>query len=147
MTNRAEAEKLTDSFLAFYDQANQFMDVKTKQDYERALDLVEHLMTTSEDTVDNPILHLINLVAYSIEKYEDSFDETVEFEREVDALDPAVSTLRVIMDQNSLAYADLKEEIGSKSLVSQIINGNRRLTKDHIRKLSERFHVSPELFF
>ena len=63
MTNRAEAEKLTDSFLAFYDQANQFMDVKTKQDYERALDLVEHLMTTSEDTVDNPILHLINLVA------------------------------------------------------------------------------------
>lgn len=147
MTNRAEAEKLTDSFLSFYDQANQFIEVKTKKDYESALDLVEYLMTTSEDTAGNPIFHLINLVADSIERYENSFEEMIEFEREVADLDPAISTLRVIMDQNNLAYADLKEEIGSKSLVSQIINGNRSLTKDHIRKLSERFHVSPELFF
>lgn len=147
MTNTAEAKKLTHSFLSFYDQANQFIDIKTKVDYERALDLVEYLMTTSEDTADNPILHLINLVAASIERYEDNFEEMVEFERDVDALDPAIATLRVIMEQNDLAYADLKEEIGSKSLVSQIINGNRSLTKDHIRKLSNRFHVSPELFF
>ena len=147
MTNTAEAKKLTNSFFSFYEQANQFIDIKSKKDYERALDLVEHLMTTSEDTADNPILHLINLVVASIEKYEDSLEDMIEFEKDVDALDPAVSTLRVIMDQNNLAYADLKEEIGSKSLVSQIINGNRSLTKDHIRKLSDRFHVSPELFF
>ena len=147
MTNTAEAKKLTDSFFSFYEQVNQFIDIKSKVDYERALDLVEHLMTTSEDTADNPILHLINLVAAAIEKYENSFEEVVEFERDADALDPAISTLRVIMDQNNLAYADLKDEIGSKSLVSQIINGNRSLTKDHIRKLSDRFHVSPELFF
>jgi HTH-type transcriptional regulator/antitoxin HigA len=147
MTNTSDAKNLTNSFFSFYEQANQFIDIKTKLDYERALDLVEHLMTTSEDTADNPILHLINLVAASIEKYENSFEEVVEFERDADALDPAISTLRVIMDQNNLAYADLKGEIGSKSLVSQIMNGNRNLTKDHIRKLSDRFHVSPELFF
>ena len=147
MTNTAEAKKLTNSFFSFYDHANQFIDIKTKEDYERALDLVEHLMTTSEDTADNPILHLINLVVASIEKFEDSLEDMIAFEKDVDALDPAVSTLRVIMDQNNLVYADLKEEIGSKSLVSQIINGNRSLTKDHIRKLSDRFHVSPELFF
>ncbi|HEX9776721.1 MAG TPA: helix-turn-helix domain-containing protein [Geopsychrobacteraceae bacterium] len=147
MTNTAEAETLTNSFLSFYEQASKFIDIKTNDDYERALDLVEQLMTTSEDTADNPILLLIDVIAGSIEKYEDSFEDMVEFEREADALDPAVSTLRVIMDQNKLAYADLKEEIGSKSLVSQIINGHRSLTKDHIRKLSARFHVSPELFF
>ena len=147
MANTAEAKKLTNSFFSFYDQASQFIDIKSKEDYERSLDLVEHLMTTSEDTAENPILHLINLIAASIERYENSFEEVVEFERAADALDPAISTLRVIMNQNNLAYADLKDEIGSKSLVSQIMNGNRSLTKDHIRKLSDRFHVSPELFF
>jgi HTH-type transcriptional regulator/antitoxin HigA len=147
MTNRAEAEKLTNSFLSFYDQADQFIDIKTKQDYECALDLIEHLMTTSEDTADNPILHLINMTTTSIENYEDNLGEMIAFEKEVDALDPAISTLRVIMEQNCLVYADLKQEIGSKSLVSQILNGNRSLTKDHIRKLSNRFNISPELFF
>ena len=61
--------------------------------------------------------------------------------------DPAVSTLRVIIDQHGLSYSDLKEEIGSKSLVSQILKGTRNLTRDHIAKLSQRFHVSAELFF
>ncbi len=147
MTNTAEAKKLTDSFFSFYEQANQVIDIKTEADYENALDFIEFLMTTNEDKADNPVLPLIDIVAVSIEKYENSFEDMQEFMREVDALDPAVSTLRVIIDQNHLTYSDLKEEIGSKSLVSQIINGTKNLTRNHIAKLSKRFHVSPELFF
>ncbi|NOR50914.1 MAG: hypothetical protein GQ530_07800, partial [Desulfuromonadales bacterium] len=75
MTNTAEAKKLIDSFFSFYEQANQFIDIKTKVDYECALDLVEHLLAISEDTADNPILHLVNLIAASIEKYENNFEE------------------------------------------------------------------------
>ena len=90
---------------------------------------------------------MIDLVADSIEKYEDSFEDMQEFIREVDTLDPALSALRVIIDQHQLTYADLQEEIGSKSLISQIVNGTKNLTKNHITKLSERFHISPELFF
>ncbi len=147
MTNTAEAQKLTNSFFSFYEQASQIIDIKSAEDYANALDFIEHLMTTNENNAESPILHLINIVATSIEKYEDNFEEMKEYIREVDALDPAVSTLRVIIDQNHLAYSDLKEEIGSKSLVSQIIHGTKNLTRNHIAKLSERFHVSPELFF
>ncbi len=91
-------------------------------------------MEVAEDKKGEPLLHMIDLLADSIEKCEDSFEDMQEFMREVDALDPAVSTLRVIIDQNHLTYSDLKEEIGSKSLVSQIINGTKNLTRNHIAK-------------
>ena len=51
------------------------------------------------------------------------------------------------MEQHDLGVADLPE-IGSKSLVSRILNGRgRNLTRDHIAALSERFGVSPAVFF
>ncbi|PQQ42295.1 helix-turn-helix domain-containing protein [Photorhabdus luminescens] len=54
--------------------------------------------------------------------------------------------LRVLMDQYRLSYSDLKEEIGSKSLVSQILSGKRSLTIAHIKALSKRFNVRPDIF-
>jgi antitoxin component HigA of HigAB toxin-antitoxin module len=32
-------------------------------------------------------------------------------------------------------------------LKPEVINGKREFSKEHIRRLSKRFHVSPELFF
>ena len=56
-----------------------------------------------------------------------------------DKVDPTYSNIRDL--------ADLPE-IGSKSLVSRILNGRgRNLTRDHIAALSERFGVSPAVFF
>jgi len=50
------------------------------------------------------------------------------------------------MDEHSLGQGDLPE-IGSQSLVSKILNGERQLTLEHIRSLSKRFGVSPTVFF
>jgi HTH-type transcriptional regulator/antitoxin HigA len=143
----AVANHFTDSFLTFFDQSRRVFEIKNEEDYQLALELTEHVMTVAEDKEGEPLLHMIDLLADSIEKYESSFEDMQEFIREVDALDPAVSTLRVIIDQNHLTYSDLREEIGSKSLVSQIVNGTKNLTRNHIAKLSKRFHISPELFF
>jgi len=46
-----------------------------------------------------------------------------------------------------LKAEDLREEIGSKSLVSMILNGSRSLSLYHIQSLSNRFKVSPSAFF
>ncbi|MDN5451459.1 MAG: helix-turn-helix domain-containing protein, partial [Enterobacterales bacterium] len=43
--------------------------------------------------------------------------------------------------------SDLASEIGSKSLVSMILSGKRSLTIEHIKALSKRFNVRPDLFF
>jgi len=36
---------------------------------------------------------------------------------------------------------------GTPSIVSEVLNGKRELNKEQIRRLSQRFHVSPEVFF
>jgi HTH-type transcriptional regulator/antitoxin HigA len=63
---------------------------------------------------------------------------------------PKASPLEVIaflMDQHGLKQKDLVDVFGTKSIVSEVLNGKRELNKEQIRRLSERFHVSPEVFF
>jgi HTH-type transcriptional regulator/antitoxin HigA len=52
-----------------------------------------------------------------------------------------------LMVANGLRQKDLAEVFGTESIVSEVLNGKRELNKEHIRRLSERFHVSPEVFF
>jgi len=58
-----------------------------------------------------------------------------------------VEVLRFLLRQNGLSQRDLAAELGSESTVSLVLSGKRRLTRDHIERLSKRFHVSPSVFF
>ena len=58
-----------------------------------------------------------------------------------------LDVLRFLMDQHGLIQKDLVDVFGTPSIVSEVLSGKRELNKDHIKRLSERFHVSPELFF
>ena len=55
--------------------------------------------------------------------------------------------LSFLMDEHGLKQKDLVDIFGTRSTVSEVINGKREVTKEQIRRLSQRFHVSPELFF
>jgi HTH-type transcriptional regulator / antitoxin HigA len=58
-----------------------------------------------------------------------------------------LEALRFLMDQHDLKQKDLVKVFGTASIVSEVLSGKRELNKEHIRRLSRRFHVSPELFF
>jgi HTH-type transcriptional regulator/antitoxin HigA len=58
-----------------------------------------------------------------------------------------IEALEELMEANGLRQKDLVSIFGTPSIISEVLNGKRRLTTEHIRKLSRRFHVSPELFF
>ncbi|MGB8887889.1 MAG: hypothetical protein WCC87_14260 [Candidatus Korobacteraceae bacterium] len=58
-----------------------------------------------------------------------------------------VQALSFLMEQHSLKQKDLVNIFGARSTVSEVLNGKRELTKEQIRRLSQRFHVSPEIFF
>ncbi len=58
-----------------------------------------------------------------------------------------LDVLRFLMDQHGLKQKDLVDVFGTPSIVSEVLSGKRELNKDHIKRLSARFHVSPELFF
>ena len=58
-----------------------------------------------------------------------------------------VEILRFLMDQHGLKQKDLVDVFGTRSIVSEVLSGKRKLNREHIQRLSERFHVSPEVFF
>jgi HTH-type transcriptional regulator/antitoxin HigA len=72
-----------------------------------------------------------------------------DFEEKTYALKPArpAETLRELMQANELKQKDMVEIFGTPSIVSEVLREKRRLTIEHIRRLSHRFHVSPEVFF
>ena len=58
-----------------------------------------------------------------------------------------VEVLAELMAANNLKQKDLAPLLGSESIVSEVLSGKRELNKQHIEKLSQRFNVSPALFF
>ena len=54
--------------------------------------------------------------------------------------------LAYLMESNQLKQSDLESEIGPQSIVSDILSGKRVLNVGHIKRLAERFKVSPSLF-
>jgi HTH-type transcriptional regulator / antitoxin HigA len=72
-----------------------------------------------------------------------------DFEEKHYSLKPAsgIETLEELMEVNGLKQKDLVDVFGTPSIISEVLRGKRKLTTEHIRRLSRRFHVSPELFF
>jgi HTH-type transcriptional regulator / antitoxin HigA len=58
-----------------------------------------------------------------------------------------VEVLQELLLANNLRQKDLVPQLGSESIVSEILSGKRELNKSHIAKLGKRFNVSPEVFF
>ena len=58
-----------------------------------------------------------------------------------------MSVLRELILANNLKQKDLLDIFGTPSIISEVLHGKRQLTTEHIRRLSRRFHVSPEVFF
>ncbi len=54
--------------------------------------------------------------------------------------------LNELMQANNLKQKDLLDVFGTPSIISEVLHGKRHLTTGHIRRLSRRFHVSPEVF-
>ena len=86
------------------------------------------------------------MLSHSIEEYENKDEELVELEARVMEQPADLVMLRVLMDQHNPDTADLPE-IGSKSMVSRMLSGERSLNKKHIQALSLRFDINPGLFF
>ena len=139
---------ITIGFAAIKEQACELFNyapfishISNEADYAQALALMDELM----EDYDNQ-KPLVGLLSASITRWEDTSPKFKSFNDRIEKLNGGIATLRVIMEQYNLGVADLPE-IGSKSLVSRILSGERRLTRNHIEVLSKRFNISPALFF
>ncbi|SAF35157.1 putative DNA-binding protein [Enterobacter kobei] len=83
------------------------------------------------------------MLTAKIDKYENESAEFAEFNARFASISSGVALLRTLMDQYQLTLSDFENEIGKKSLVSRILNGQRTLTLDHMRA-GEAFWIASE---
>ncbi|EAV0145364.1 helix-turn-helix domain-containing protein [Salmonella enterica] len=112
----------------------------SREDYEEAVRLAESLL---ENEPDSP---LVDMLTARIDAYEDNAPEFEEFNVRIAAGSNSISLLRVLTQQHGLSQSDFENEIGKKSLVSRILNGDRNLTLDHMRALAARFQIPVSMF-
>ena len=135
-----------DACHSFAQAAAPYFHITDNEHYEEALELVENLLEEAEDSPNDPLNAVIEMLSNAIEAYENEDEELTAFEKQAMDQPADLAMLRLLMDQHGLGVADLPE-IGDKSLVSRILSGTRNLTKQHIVRLSQRFGVEPGMFF
>lgn len=105
--------------------------------YKKAQKLLDTLIDSvceKEDLVKDSLIETLGTL---IKEYEDKhISEPAE--------DP-IGNIRYLMQEHGLKQSDLKE-LGSQGIVSEILNGKRKLNIRQIKKLSKRFNVSPSVF-
>ncbi|MDD5296032.1 MAG: transcriptional regulator [Rhodocyclaceae bacterium] len=86
----------------------------------------------------HPIFGLVSVVADRIREYEDKAHPWP------DAATPG-SLLAYLMTEHGLRQADLPE-VGTQSVISEIIAGKRALNLRQVKSLAKRFHVPMDAF-
>ncbi len=138
---------LLDEFNNFSKAAEPLLHIHSETAYQKALDTLDDLFDRATDSPDDPLNPLIDMLSNAITQYEDSLPAVQKMDKRIEDMDAGLSTLRTLMSQYGLSGSDFENEIGKRAYVSQILSGSRKLSKDHIKKLSDRFSVSPSLFF
>jgi len=103
--------------------------------YENAIDLVNKLTSLPNPTEGQ--LKYLDTLTILIERYEDDTEGVAP--RGVDAL----AVLRYLIEDRGMTASDLGRLLGDRSLGPKILNGDRALSKAHIKALAKHFHVSP----
>jgi HTH-type transcriptional regulator/antitoxin HigA len=80
----------------------------------------------------------IELLTLLVERYEQE-------QYPIPEADPA-SVVRFLIEQQGLTQRDLIPQFGSESAVSMFLSGQRKVTLDQVRKLSDRFQLPVDVF-
>lgn len=100
--------------------------------------LLNELVDIVGDDEDHPLAGLLEIVGVLIRQYE---DDNVRL--------PATSpreALKFLMEQHALRQSDLRDEIGSQGVVSEILGGKREINARQAKALGARFNISPSVF-
>jgi HTH-type transcriptional regulator/antitoxin HigA len=110
--------------------------IKTKEEYDGASCILLELMLRKERSPEET--ELLQLIAMIIQ----------EFDKRQEQPEPASpqEVLLHLMEERNLKQVDLVGKIGSKGVVSEIVNGKRSISKAQAKILAEIFHVSVSVF-
>ncbi|MBE9206368.1 transcriptional regulator [Nostoc sp. LEGE 06077] len=110
--------------------------ITTEEEYDHTLETVEKLMACKNRTPEQTAI--LQLLVTLIE----------EFENKNYPLEPSSphAILKHLIEARGIKQSDLVGIMGSKGVVSEVVNGNRAISKAQAKALGKFFHVSPALF-
>ncbi len=108
--------------------------IKTETEYESALERLNKIFDADPISKNGEEGELLALL---IEEYEREHYP-------ISSPDP-IDAITIRMEELNLKQKDLVEEIGTKSIVSEVLNKRRKLTVKMIRKLSNRLKIAADV--
>lgn len=109
----------------------------SEDEYDALIEALDELLALVGDDENHPLAGLASRVGDMIEAYD-------ELHRPLPKVG-GVEVLRYLMQEHGLRQGDLPE-VGTQSVISEVLAGKRRLNVRHIRALSDRFCVPADLF-
>ena len=113
--------------------------IETEEENEKALRVIDRLMSKDEDALSPEEDRLLDLLALLVEDFE---KRTYPMG---DKSNPQVA-LRELMREHGLKQTDMLDIFGSQGTVSQVLNGKREISKAQARRLAERFRLPMDIF-
>ncbi len=109
--------------------------IETEAENEAAIILAESLEHRQRTPEEDALLELLIIL---IEKFEETSYPLPNLESD--------RMLRHLMEARNMKQEELVGVIGSRGVVSEIVNGKRSISKAQAKVLGELFYVSPSLF-
>lgn len=111
--------------------------IHSEKQYNRVVKMLDELIDEVNKKADPVKESLIDTLGTLIKDYE---------ERKIDEpKGDSIGALKYLLEENGLSQSELPE-IGSQGVVSEILNGRRKLNLRQIVSLSKKFSVSPTVF-
>jgi HTH-type transcriptional regulator / antitoxin HigA len=108
--------------------------IKTKKDYEQALERLETVFDAKKGSAEGDELEVLSIL---IERYEDDHFPI--------GLPDPIEAIKFRMEQLGYNQADLAKVVGLKSRASEILNRKRKLSLDMIRQLHDKLKIPTEV--
>ena len=108
------------------------------EEYGQSVSLLNELLDRGGADENHPLAELACLVGNIVSEYETKHYPMPEAS--------GVDCLRFLMNQHGLKYEDLRDEIGTKGVVADILNDRRKLNIRQVSALAKRFGVSTDVF-
>lgn len=129
---------LTPETRKHWEEIAPILSIRNERDYDRAIKHLNQLIDEIGDDERHPLYGLLEALGTVIHAYEQLHHGLPETSgREI---------LRHLMDEHGVTQGGLPE-VGSQGVVFEILSGQRELNARQIAALSDRFGVSPAVFF
>jgi HTH-type transcriptional regulator/antitoxin HigA len=116
-----------------------FGPIRNDQEYRRMNTLMDDLLAIIGDDEEHELADFLDVVSTLVGEYEDKHYA------EPPPVEPK-EVLRFLMEQKDIKQVDLKDELGSQSVVSEILAGKRDINARQAKALAQRFGVSAAVF-